>query len=1409
MKKTSKTGLVRGLSVLIVLILALSLTLTSCADKTAQSKADEAKTAADEAQKSADDAKTAASEAKDKADKAEADAKNNADAIAKLPDEAAVAEAIKNILTEYVKGTTLDKDSIVTTEELKKFLTSDQTANAISTALTDYAKTETVLETLKGYVTSAKLDELKTEMNNATAAKLNDYITAAAADSKYMTKEAAQAAVNDVLAKMATKDELKQTQKDLETAKADLVQKIADAKTELTNAMNTGLKDQKDALEQQKKDLEAEIAAAKTELTKAVGDAKTELEGKIAAAETKLTTVENDLKAANEKITAAEKKITNLETELAGVKDRLTNVEKFDTRIKALEDLVTGAEGGLDAMIKDLAQALIDENNKAYNDATAVVIEKLKELDTTYDAIDRSHYSAEGVKKLDEQYNAAWITILRSLNAAAANKALDDAKTAAKEVPNLADEAFAKYGAIGSPILIAALTECENKEADSKAAIAAARSALDTARAAMGDDAVEKYMSADGEVNLETRVAAAEAAYATLEAAKLTAPTTQANINGLIPDKSVYEAYDNNADILALKANLEAAKTEFRSWVTASFAADEENVNIPRLVDMSGYDAAYKFLSETLNGTLLNNLREQIRTALFTAKYIDTAATPYNVNGTCLHSTLAALEAVKTSVDSDAAAADIVEVATAVGAEYTDLRNAIEYARKMTAKKAEAEAAGGLIEKIVALGEAKKLAYSACGDVATVQAAFTAWADGVDEANIADILGVNKTSLDDHIARAALLADAKVAADEINAKILACGDKITDMETIQALKGEVAAWLTTYAIVADSADPYYVAENYDLVNHAALEALYNTSKGKADTAVDDADATVLPKLNAVDTTGKILHQKSNIEAAEKALGDWLVANGLTGLDDIDATVLDTVNADKLNNLKTAKAKLDAARTLYDETLAAAKAKYEADKTAYYDAFNALTAYQLKNGETVKAAAAAATAWFGTYVDGALGIADLEAQGVVTGFAAAEYDKIVNAKTAYDATLAAATADADAAQALYDAVGTVNVYSYAKIKAARDAYTAWCVTYGVAEADYDNGTFESTLAARMKTLSANLTAAETEYAEKVAAAKAAADPVKGAVNSWSTANVTIYSYNDMKALRELYDAWSNTHLIGNSFADINDTELAAMETVYNKLVALETEFSTLKTAKKAETDTVKGLLNNLNKVVVLGDKAEIEAARAAYNAWLNGTNDKTKIDASKTFTDEAGYKCYEITDAELAFLTAAENNLTALNDAKAKAQNSIRQLDLLAAPGSGMSAEVIAAYIKLLLLTLAGKGESEKASNDPEAFVFSEAVEFMEKNLAENLKISEIAAHCNTSVTVLKRIFSKYSGVGIHKYFLKLKLKRASALLSDGRTVTETADILGFSDQGYFSKAFRRETGASPSELKASCFKKFK
>jgi len=1290
MKKTSKTGLVRGLSVLIVLILALSLTLTSCADKTAQSKADEAKTAADEAQKSADDAKTAASEAKDKADKAEADAKNNADAIAKLPDEAAVAEAIKNILTEYVKGTTLDKDSIVTTEELKKFLTSDQTANAISTALTDYAKTETVLETLKDYLTKEELEKIKTEMNNATAAKLNDYITAAAADAKYMTKEAAQAAINDVLAKMATKDELKQTQKDLETAKADLVQKIADAKTELTNAMNTGLKDQKAALEQQKKDLEAEITAAKTELNTAIGDAKTALEGKIAAAEKRLDAVEKDLKTATDKIAAAEKKITNLETELAGVKDRLTKVEAFGDRITKLENLVTGTEGGLDKMIKDLAQELIDANNKTYNDATTVVIEKLKELDKAYDDIDKSLYSKEANEKLYNLYFEAYVKLLRSLNAEAAEKVLDDAKKDFEDkdkVPNLADEAYELLNKIDDPILIKALTECENKDADSKAAIEAARKALDTAKAAMGAEAVEKYKTADGEVNLEERVAAAEATYANLEAAKAAAGAVQDVINAL-PEKSVCEAYTDNADILALKTTLESVKADYEAWVNTYFAKDTDNVNIARLVDMTKYNDDYSVLQEKLNGELLNNLKTKMVDALAKAGYITKTEDGYTVNGNCLFSTLADLTAVKNEVETDATAAGLDLTKTTIAAEYQLLNAAVDYATKMTAKKDEAEKAGGLIKMINNLGEAKLLAYSNCTKVTAANDTFKTWSEGMDEANINAILLSNKAALEALVARAGVLEDAKTAADALNTEIANCGKEIKNFKDIVALQAKVAEWLKNNEIVADSTAEGYVAENYDLVKHADLQKLYDEVKAKIDEAVKKAEE-VLDKIKDVNFTatgtqsvlraaanGKMLHQYTNIVNAEKALAEWLKNSNLEELDTLlgDEAIMAVLTEDQkntLNNLKAEIERLTGARKAFDETLAAAKAQYEKDKAEFYDAFNALTAYQLKNGMLVRKAYSAALAWFNTYVDGTLGLADLEAQGVDTGFTSVEYVKIMDAMTAYEKTVADAKADADAVKALYDAIGTPDVYSYAKIKAALDAYTDWCKKYDVTEADYDNGTFETELAG-MKDLKAKIDAANAAYEEVVKNAKADAESVKAAITATKYEDINIYSYKTVNELRAAYDAWANKYLKNNSFEGINDADLAKMAEVYSKLTTIEKLFNDLKDEKKAETEVVKGLLENLNKVIALKDKAEVEAARKAYNEWLKN------IDASKTFTD-AGYAYYEISDELVKYLTDAESRLENLNKAKSEAEKAVNSLEQLPVPGSGMDKNTILNY----------------------------------------------------------------------------------------------------------------------------------
>ena len=77
-------------------------------------------------------------------------------------------------------------------------------------------------------------------------------------------------------------------------------------------------------------------------------------------------------------------------------------------------------------------------------------------------------------------------------------------------------------------------------------------------------------------------------------------------------------------------------------------------------------------------------------------------------------------------------------------------------------------------------------------------------------------------------------------------------------------------------------------------------------------------------------------------------------------------------------------------------------------------------------------------------------------------------------------------------------------------------------------------------------------------------------------------------------------------------------------------------------------------------------------------------------------------------------------------------------------------------------------------------------------------MEEIAAAVHLSVSALKRIFKKYAGMGVHKYFLKLKLKTAIELLENGDSVTEIAKKLNFSSQAYFTNVFKRETGESPS-----------
>lgn len=129
------------------------------------------------------------------------------------------------------------------------------------------------------------------------------------------------------------------------------------------------------------------------------------------------------------------------------------------------------------------------------------------------------------------------------------------------------------------------------------------------------------------------------------------------------------------------------------------------------------------------------------------------------------------------------------------------------------------------------------------------------------------------------------------------------------------------------------------------------------------------------------------------------------------------------------------------------------------------------------------------------------------------------------------------------------------------------------------------------------------------------------------------------------------------------------------------------------------------------------------------------------------------------------------------------------------------AQMVGCYASQLLLSLLDGGSVAPAvMTTAEAQVFQQAVHFLSAHVDGNPSVSALARYCHMSDSSLKRLFQKYAGMSVHKYFLKLKFNAAAQLLQSGVTVSEAAERLGFCTPSYFSVSCKRELGVSPSQL---------
>ncbi len=95
---------------------------------------------------------------------------------------------------------------------------------------------------------------------------------------------------------------------------------------------------------------------------------------------------------------------------------------------------------------------------------------------------------------------------------------------------------------------------------------------------------------------------------------------------------------------------------------------------------------------------------------------------------------------------------------------------------------------------------------------------------------------------------------------------------------------------------------------------------------------------------------------------------------------------------------------------------------------------------------------------------------------------------------------------------------------------------------------------------------------------------------------------------------------------------------------------------------------------------------------------------------------------------------------------------------------------------------------------------TKCIRYMYSHLSESITLEQLAEHAKLSKSSLSAAFQTCTGHAPMDFFIRLKMQEACKLLrSDRRYIYEVAQRLGYQDQYYFSRIFKKVIGMSPKE----------
>ncbi|MBD3917539.1 helix-turn-helix domain-containing protein [Paenibacillus sp. PR3] len=104
----------------------------------------------------------------------------------------------------------------------------------------------------------------------------------------------------------------------------------------------------------------------------------------------------------------------------------------------------------------------------------------------------------------------------------------------------------------------------------------------------------------------------------------------------------------------------------------------------------------------------------------------------------------------------------------------------------------------------------------------------------------------------------------------------------------------------------------------------------------------------------------------------------------------------------------------------------------------------------------------------------------------------------------------------------------------------------------------------------------------------------------------------------------------------------------------------------------------------------------------------------------------------------------------------------------------------------------------------ERSVIADMIDYIERHLQEDLSLQQLAARFFLSREYVSRRFRQETGVTLSEYVERHRMEHATKLLANrSYKVADIAELVGYTDEKYFSKVFKKHTGLSPQQYRKS------